>query len=96
METASSVCQACDTPVPQDVQLCELANPAKWDNDEWMTLLRSLQVLPQDKLSMHRKAYEYTQTVFGLTRLQRLRPPALQTHGNNRGRQGQLVETDLE
>src|SRR4051794_10603074 len=28
--------------VPRDVQLCELANPAKWDNPEWIALLRSL------------------------------------------------------
>ena len=30
--------------VPRDTQLCELANPAKWDNPEWMTLLRDLKV----------------------------------------------------
>ena len=28
--------------VPRDVQLCELANPAKWDNPEWVDILRSL------------------------------------------------------
>src|SRR5258708_7608464 len=27
--------------VPRDTQLCELANPAKWDNDDWLDLLRS-------------------------------------------------------
>lgn len=54
--------------VPRDVQLCELANPAKWDNPEWMALLRSLEVVADDKLSMHRKAYEYTQTLYGLQR----------------------------
>ena len=55
--------------VPRDTQLCELANPAKWDNPEWMTLLRELAVLPDHKLSMHRKSYEFTQLVFGLSRL---------------------------
>jgi SAM-dependent methyltransferase len=55
-------------PVPEDQQLCELANPAKWDNTEWMALLQSLQVRA-DKIGMHRKVYEYTQTLFGLRRL---------------------------
>ncbi len=60
------------TRVPYDVQLCELANPAKWDNPEWMALLSSLKSVPLDKESMHRKGYEYAQTLFGLRRLGRL------------------------
>ena len=60
--------------VPKDVQLSELANPAKWDNPEWVSLLRSVGTVPPDKLSMHRKAYELTQTLFGLERLGRLGP----------------------
>lgn len=62
--------------VPRDVQLCELANPAKWDNPEWIEVLRSLQVLPDHKLSMHRKTYEITQMVWGLRRLGHLREDA--------------------
>ena len=54
--------------VPHDIQLCELANPAKWDNPEWLALLRSMG-LPDDKFSMHRKGYEFTQLAFGLKRL---------------------------
>jgi SAM-dependent methyltransferase len=54
--------------VPRDVQLCELANPAKWDNPEWVGILRDLGHT-DDKASMHRKAYEFTQLVFGLQRL---------------------------
>ncbi|MEQ1727789.1 MAG: methyltransferase domain-containing protein [Vicinamibacterales bacterium] len=54
--------------VPQDTQLCELANPAKWDNDEWLDLLRSLG-LTDDKLAMHRKPYEFTQMLYGARRL---------------------------
>jgi SAM-dependent methyltransferase len=54
--------------VPRDTQLCELANPAKWDNPEWVELLRSIG-LPGDKQSMHRKAYEFTQLAFGLRTL---------------------------
>jgi SAM-dependent methyltransferase len=62
--------------VPQDVQLCELANPAKWDNPEWLSLLCELQTIPADKLRMHRKGYEWTQLLFGLTRLERIRDDA--------------------
>lgn len=59
--------------VPRDEQLCELANPAKWDNPDWMALLRSLGSLPDHKMAMHRKSYEFTQLVFGLDRLGYLR-----------------------
>jgi SAM-dependent methyltransferase len=58
--------------IPRDVQLCELANPAKWDNPEWLAILRSLASAPIEKAQMHRKAYEMTQTIFGLRRLGRL------------------------
>jgi SAM-dependent methyltransferase len=61
--------------VPCDVQLCELANPAKWDNPEWLELLRSLG-LPDDKLSMHRKSYEFTQLLFACRTLGALREDA--------------------
>lgn len=59
--------------IPRDVQLCELANPAKWDNPDWMDLLRSLASLPDHKVAMHRKSYEFTQLVFGLQTLGWLR-----------------------
>ncbi len=58
--------------LPRNVQLCELANPAKWDNPDWLRLLRDLTVLPHHKLAMHRKSYEFTQLLFGLQRLGRL------------------------
>jgi SAM-dependent methyltransferase len=54
--------------VPRDTQLCELANPAKWDNPEWVALLQSLG-LSDDKRSMHRKAYEFAQLAYGLKKL---------------------------
>ena len=57
------------TRIPRDVQLCELANPAKWDNPEWIAGLKSLHAAPIDKAQMHRKAYELGQTIFGLRRL---------------------------
>lgn len=55
--------------VPVDVQLCELANPAKWDNPDWRRVLDGLRLPADKKLAMHRKAYEFTQTAFGLCRL---------------------------
>jgi SAM-dependent methyltransferase len=54
--------------VPRDTQLCELANPAKWENEEWVEILRSLG-LSDDKRLMHRKPYEFAQLVFGSRRL---------------------------
>jgi SAM-dependent methyltransferase len=53
---------------PRDIQLCELANPAKWDNPDWMTILRELHLSP-DRREMHRKGYEFTQLLFGCRRL---------------------------
>jgi SAM-dependent methyltransferase len=61
--------------VPRDTQLCELANPAKWDNPEWLEMLRSLG-LSDDKLAMHRKPYEFTQFLYGCRRLGVLREDA--------------------
>ena len=55
--------------VPVDVQLCELANPAKWDNTDWRAVMHSLRLPAEKKLAMHRKAYEFTQTAWGLQRL---------------------------
>ena len=60
---------------PRDIQLCELANPAKWDNEEWTATLRSLG-LTDDKFLMHRKPYELTQLIFGCRRLGALREDA--------------------
>ena len=56
----------------RDTQLCELANPAKWDNEEGLDILRSL-CLSDEKLAMHRKPYEFTQLIFGSRRLGALR-----------------------
>jgi SAM-dependent methyltransferase len=58
--------------VPRDSQLCELANPAKWDNDEWLVILRSLG-LSDEKLLMHRKPYEFAQFIYGCRHLGALR-----------------------
>jgi SAM-dependent methyltransferase len=60
--------------IPRDIQLCELVNPAKWDNPDWLAQLTSLAVVPPDKTCMHRKGYELTQLIFGLTRLGHVRP----------------------
>src|SRR5262245_19562233 len=63
------------TGLPQDVQLCELANPAKWDNERWLDVLRDLG-LADDKLSMHRKPYEFAQLIYGCQALGALRDEA--------------------
>ena len=42
----------------------------------WTSLLASLKTMPVDKLSMHRKGYEFAQLLFGLERLGRLTPGA--------------------
>jgi SAM-dependent methyltransferase len=55
--------------LPADVQLCELANPAKWDNPAWLALLRDIGGLSSARHAMHRKAYEFTQAMYGLGRL---------------------------
>ena len=90
--------------IPRDVQLCELANPAKWDNPDWMALLRSLGTLPDHKVAMHRKSYEFTQLLFGLVLLKRLRDDAtvLSVGAGHEGvlywlanRVGRVVATDL-
>jgi SAM-dependent methyltransferase len=54
--------------LPRDVQLCELANPAKWSNPEWLDVLRSLG-LSDAPMAMHRKPYEFAQLIFGCRRL---------------------------
>lgn len=61
--------------VPRDSQLCELANPAKWENDEWVEILRSLG-LSDDRIVMHRKPYEFTQLIYGCRRLGMIRDDA--------------------
>jgi SAM-dependent methyltransferase len=63
--------------LPVDSQLCELANPAKWDNPEWMAMLEELQLPAAPKMAMHRKAYEFTQAIWGLQRLDALTPDAV-------------------
>ncbi len=60
--------------IPVDTQLCELANPAKWDNPEWMDLLRDLRVSNDHKFSMHRKSYEFAQLLYAMRSLGQLRP----------------------
>jgi hypothetical protein len=51
------------------------ANPAKWDNEEWLDLLPEAG-LSDDRLVMHRKPYEFTQLRCGCRRLGMLRDDA--------------------
>ena len=61
-----------DLAIPRDVQLCELANPAKWDNPEWLGILADMG-LSVDRRDMHRKPYEFAQLVFACRALGALR-----------------------
>ena len=48
------------------LQLNELASPLKWMNEEWLSFARDLQVVPTSLQSMHRKTFEWVQTMYGL------------------------------
>ena len=57
-------------------QLVELVNPRKWLNPEWYSVLADMHVIPPQLELMHRKAFEWVQTIYGLKRLGHLRPEA--------------------
>jgi SAM-dependent methyltransferase len=48
------------------LQLNEVASPLKWMNEEWLSFARDLHVVPTSLQSMHRKTFEWVQTMFGL------------------------------
>jgi len=48
-----------------DSQLNELANPFKWINADWRKFAEDLQVVPTSLQGMHRKAFEWVQTLYG-------------------------------
>lgn len=52
-----------------DTQLNELANPFKWIQSDWRTFAEDLQVVPTSFQGMHRKAFEWVQTLYGATLL---------------------------
>ena len=52
--------------------LCELANPRKWRDQEWLDLHNCLKITHTDPDKMHRKAYEWTQAIYGLSKLVQL------------------------
>ena len=51
-----------------DIALCECADPRKWLDPEWTQYLEKLGLSPSPEL-MHRKGYEWAQTLYGLERL---------------------------
>ncbi|MGD9124082.1 MAG: methyltransferase domain-containing protein [Desulfarculaceae bacterium] len=51
------------------VQLCELANPRKWVDQSWLAVLREMEMLSPSLDEVHRKTYEFVQSVFGLRAL---------------------------
>lgn len=50
-------------------QLCELVNPRRWLEQEWFSFLLDMQVIEPSLEAMHRKGFEWVQTVFGLHKL---------------------------
>lgn len=55
-------------------RLCELTNPRKWLDEEWFAILGELKAVPLAFDDMHRKFYEFAQTVYGLRKLKALGP----------------------
>lgn len=54
--------------------LCELTNPRKWLDPEWFAILEELQAISLFLDDMHRKFYEFAQTIYGLRKLSALGP----------------------
>jgi len=64
-------------------QINELTNPNKWDNKEWLSLHNELKdysvdkhCFSQNKEFAYRKGWEWTQTLYGLKKLNALTPNA--------------------
>jgi len=47
-------------------RLNEITNPSKWLNKDWRSFGSDLKVVPMALQSMHRKGFEWTQTLYGL------------------------------
>lgn len=50
-------------------QLCELVNPRRWLEKQWFDFLLDMRVIQPGLQQMHRKGFEWVQTVFGLHKL---------------------------
>ena len=59
-------------PPYQGHQLNELANPYKWIDPDWRKFARDLQVVPTTFQGMHRKAFEWVQTIYGANLLKKM------------------------
>ena len=58
-----------EDPPYTEATLCELTNPRRWLEEEWFNLLRDLKAVPLGLEYMHRKGFEWTQTIYGLKKL---------------------------
>jgi len=56
----------------EDVQLNELTNPSKWIDPHWREFGLSLEVASMSLQYMHRKNFEWVQTIYGLSYLGKL------------------------
>ena len=60
------------TPAFKGGQLNEIVNPRKWLEPKWQELAQELQIVPTSIHAMHKKTFEWVQTIYGLTILDRL------------------------
>ncbi|ADK85322.1 Methyltransferase type 11 [Desulfarculus baarsii DSM 2075] len=58
----------------EGAQLCELVNPRRWLEDGWRAYQREMTIIPMSLSDMHRKGWEWTQTIYGLDLLGALGP----------------------
>ncbi len=63
-------------PAHEGPRLCELTNPRKWLDPEWFGILEDMGTISLFLDDMHRKFYEFAQTVYGLRKLSALGPEA--------------------
>jgi len=50
-------------------QLCKLADPRLWLDEEWIAISRDLKVVTIEPERMHRKGFEWTHAIYGLSKL---------------------------
>ncbi len=58
-------------------RLNELANPCKWIDSDWRRFAKDLEVVPTSLAGMHRKAFEWVQTIYGANLLGKITPESI-------------------
>ena len=60
------------TPAFENACINEIVNPSKWLDPQWQELAQELQIVPTSIYAMHKKTFEWVQTIYGLKILDRL------------------------